>query len=131
MGLFGAGTADAQSARAQTGAQHPSAPIPVVGPGVGESIRISLGESGIQIFPLMLGAAEFGWNVDLESSHEILDAYVEWTQNPPPEPEPETEAEAEPEPRIEAEAVAAPEPPIEAEAEAAPGPEGSPAEVIG
>jgi len=25
----------------------------------------------------MLGGAEFGWNVDLESSHEILDAYVE------------------------------------------------------
>ena len=81
MGLFGAGTADAQSARAQTGAQHPSAPIPVVGPGVGESIRISLGESGIQIFPLMLGAAEFGWNVDLETSHAILDRYVEFGGN--------------------------------------------------
>ena len=26
---------------------------------------------------MILGAAEFGWNVDLESSHAILDAYAE------------------------------------------------------
>ncbi|GAA1986718.1 aldo/keto reductase [Microbacterium pumilum] len=56
---------------------HPSAPIPVQGPPVGDGIRVPLGETGAKIFPLILGGAEFGWNVDLESSHEILDAYVE------------------------------------------------------
>lgn len=56
---------------------HPSAPIPVQGPPVGESIRVRLGEAGADIFPLILGGAEFGWNVDLESSHEIMDAYAE------------------------------------------------------
>jgi aryl-alcohol dehydrogenase-like predicted oxidoreductase len=44
---------------------------------VGEDIRIPLGETGVETFPLMLGAAEFGWNVDLETSHGILDRYVE------------------------------------------------------
>ena len=56
---------------------HPSAPIPVQGPSIGQSVRVSLGESGAEVFPLILGGAEFGWNVDLESSHEILDRYVE------------------------------------------------------
>ncbi|MET0672906.1 MAG: aldo/keto reductase [Microbacterium pygmaeum] len=56
---------------------HPSAPIPVQGPSVGSNVRVDLGESGSKVFPLILGGAEFGWNVDLESSHEILDAYVE------------------------------------------------------
>ena len=40
----------------------------------GSSVRVPLGETGAEIFPLILGGAEFGWNVDLESSHEILDA---------------------------------------------------------
>lgn len=80
MRLFGTGTAD-QSARAHVAAAHPSAPIPVIGPGVGETIRVSLGESGATVFPLMLGAAEFGWNVDLETSHAILDRYVEYGGN--------------------------------------------------
>jgi aryl-alcohol dehydrogenase-like predicted oxidoreductase len=56
---------------------HPSAPIPVQGPSVGSNIRVPLGESGSHVFPLILGAAEFGWNVDLESSHAILDTYAE------------------------------------------------------
>jgi len=56
---------------------HPSAPIPVQGPPIGRGIRVPLGESGAEVFPLILGGAEFGWNVDLESSHEILDTYVE------------------------------------------------------
>lgn len=60
---------------------HPSAPIPVVGPGLGETIRVPLGETGIETFPLMLGAAEFGWNVDLPTSHAILDHYVEFGGN--------------------------------------------------
>ncbi|MGO2745014.1 aldo/keto reductase [Microbacterium sp.] len=80
MRLFGTGTAE-QVARAREASQHPSAPIPVVGPGVGESIRVSLGETDVRTFPLMLGAAEFGWNVDLETSHAILDRYVEFGGN--------------------------------------------------
>ncbi len=58
-------------------AQHPSAPIPVQGPGIGEGVRVALGESGLEVFPLALGGAEFGWNVDLEASHAILDTYAE------------------------------------------------------
>lgn len=80
MRLFNTGTAD-QPARAPAEAEHPSAPIPVVGPGVGESIRVPLGESGVDAFPLVLGAAEFGWNVDLETSHAILDRYLEYGGN--------------------------------------------------
>lgn len=56
---------------------HPSAPIPVQGAPLGQSLRVDLGESGPTIFPLILGGSEFGWNVDLETSHEILDAFVE------------------------------------------------------
>lgn len=56
---------------------HPSAPIPVQGPAVGSNVRVALGEGGPRVFPLILGGAEFGWNVDLESSHAILDTYVE------------------------------------------------------
>ncbi|WP_214465964.1 aldo/keto reductase [Microbacterium flavescens] len=63
--------------RSVTPAVHPSAPIPVQGPPVGQNVRTPLGESGIDVFPLILGGAEFGWNVDLESSHDILDSYVE------------------------------------------------------
>jgi aryl-alcohol dehydrogenase-like predicted oxidoreductase len=44
---------------------------------LGEGVRVPLGDDGTEIFPLILGGAEFGWNVDLESSHEILDTYVE------------------------------------------------------
>lgn len=56
---------------------HPSAPIPVQGPSVGSNVRVEFADTGFAIFPLMLGGAEFGWNVDLESSHEILDTYLE------------------------------------------------------
>ncbi|MFT4258468.1 aldo/keto reductase [Microbacterium sp.] len=81
MRLFGSGAA-APIERAQpTGIEHPSAPIPIVGLGVGERIRVALGETGFETFPLMLGAAEFGWNVDLETSHGILDRYVEFGGN--------------------------------------------------
>ena len=81
MALFGIGSALSSSstdaAPGSTASAHPSAPIPVQGPPVGENIRVALGESGVEVFPLILGGAEFGWNVDLESSHEILDTYVE------------------------------------------------------
>lgn len=81
MRLFGAGPADPRTRPDETGFVHPSAPIPVVGPGVGDGIRVPLGETGLETFPLMLGAAEFGWNVDLETSHAILDHYVEFGGN--------------------------------------------------
>ena len=56
-------------------ATHPSLPIPVQGVPLGESVRTTLGDSGISIFPLILGGAEFGWHVDLAAAHDILDAY--------------------------------------------------------
>lgn len=89
MGFFGvgsavssAGTTGSSSEPAgrtvvQTDLTHPSAPIPVQGAPLGAALRVPLGESGFHVFPLILGGAEFGWNVDLESSHEILDTYVE------------------------------------------------------
>ncbi|WP_091232427.1 aldo/keto reductase [Microbacterium sp. 3J1] len=80
MRLFSVG-AGASDERAPETTEHPSAPIPIVGPGIGESIRVPLGETGHDTFPLMLGAAEFGWNVDLETSHGILDRYVEFGGN--------------------------------------------------
>jgi aryl-alcohol dehydrogenase-like predicted oxidoreductase len=80
MAFFGVGTA-VSSASPETAVTastlHPSAPIPVQGAPIGSSVRVSLGEGGPSVFPLILGGAEFGWNVDLESSHDILDAYVE------------------------------------------------------
>ena len=84
MSVFGVGSAvsgasplAATSALENPPAAHPSAPIPVQGPPLGDGVRVALGESGASVFPLILGAAEFGWNVDLESSHDILDSYVE------------------------------------------------------
>ncbi len=81
MAFFGIGStlssASPEAGRQEPLSAHPSAPIPVQGPPVGRNVRIALGESGVEVFPLILGGAEFGWNVDLESSHEILDTYVE------------------------------------------------------
>lgn len=80
MAVFGVGSAVSSESLPlipAPGAVHPSAPIPVQGPPLGAGIRVPLGETGERIFPLILGGAEFGWNVDLESSHEIMDAYVE------------------------------------------------------
>jgi len=37
----------------------------------------SLGSSGIQIVPLMLGGNVFGWTIDAETSFTILDAFVD------------------------------------------------------
>lgn len=57
-------------------ATHPSAPIPVQGPGIGDAVRVTLGETGLSIFPLILGGGEFGWHVDSGAANAILDAYV-------------------------------------------------------
>ncbi|WP_127472615.1 aldo/keto reductase [Microbacterium sulfonylureivorans] len=81
MGFFGVDSTlsspSPDAAPAVAPGVHPSAPIPVQGPPVGQNVRVALGDSGIDVFPLILGGAEFGWNVDLESSHDILDSYVE------------------------------------------------------
>jgi aryl-alcohol dehydrogenase-like predicted oxidoreductase len=73
------GSADtaATQARMPVPPPHPSAPIPVQGLAVGSGVRTDLGETGLRIFPLMLGGAEFGWTVDLPTSHGILDAYFD------------------------------------------------------
>lgn len=86
MRLFGVGSAVATSVTSGsadgvsldgTGQAHPSAPIPLQGPAVGDLVRTPLGDAGCEVFPLMLGAGEFGWNVDREASHAILNRYVE------------------------------------------------------
>lgn len=79
MSFFGVGTTASSASTASGPARgvHPSSPIPVQGPPIGQNVRVPLGEGGAEIFPLILGGSEFGWNVDLESSHEILDTYVE------------------------------------------------------
>ncbi|MDR6868656.1 aryl-alcohol dehydrogenase-like predicted oxidoreductase [Microbacterium resistens] len=79
MRLFGVGTVG--PAERVEPAGHPSAPIPVVGPGIGTQIRVPLGETGVSAFPLMLGGAEFGWNTDTATSNAILDRYAEFGGN--------------------------------------------------
>ncbi|WP_448257734.1 aldo/keto reductase [Microbacterium aurum] len=80
MGFFGVGTSPTQ-ASPQTGtptvSEHPSAPIPVQGAPLGAAIRVPLGETGFEVFPLILGGAEFGWHVDMAAAHGILDAHRE------------------------------------------------------
>ncbi|OZB89112.1 MAG: hypothetical protein B7X41_04555, partial [Microbacterium sp. 14-71-5] len=77
-----AGSAIGHAAPAATGAPalvtpHPSAPIPVVGPGIGAGLRVPLAETGIRTFPLILGGAEFGWNTDADTALHILDRYAD------------------------------------------------------
>ncbi len=76
MSFFGTGT-ESPTGQGSPPAPHPSAPIPVQGPSIGHGMRVTLGETGLDIFPLMLGGAEFGWNIDLSTSHRIIDRYVE------------------------------------------------------
>lgn len=74
MGFFGVGTT-AASTRPVAVPTHPSAPIPVQGPAIGSTVRVALGETGLRVFPLIIGGAEFGWHVDQAAAHRILDAY--------------------------------------------------------
>ena len=76
MSFFGTGT-NLSAGQASPPAPHPSSPIPVLGPSIGHGMRVTLGETGLEIFPLVLGGAEFGWNIDLSTSHRIIDRYVE------------------------------------------------------
>ncbi|WP_052226918.1 aldo/keto reductase [Microbacterium mangrovi] len=55
---------------------HPSAPIPVQGPAVGTGIRVPLGETGFDVFPLILGGRAFGASVGQHRADATLDAYV-------------------------------------------------------
>lgn len=75
MAVFGVGAATPAGAGAVNPA-HPSAPIPVLGEPLGSTVRVDLGETGMSVFPLILGGGEFGWTVDTASSYEILDTYV-------------------------------------------------------
>lgn len=87
MGFFGVGATPASTrvdgeanvtvTTDASAPEHPSSPIPVQGKPVGAGLRVPLGETGLKIFPLFLGGAEFGWHVDLAKAHRILDAYVE------------------------------------------------------
>ncbi|MCB1298151.1 MAG: aldo/keto reductase [Microthrixaceae bacterium] len=80
MGAFRADApaeSGAPRARAQSAQPHPSTPIPVQGPGVGEGVRTVLGETGLRVFPLILGGSEFGWNLGQPRSSAVLDRYVE------------------------------------------------------
>ena len=64
MAFFGIGSAlssASPSTSHEAAPLHPSAPIPVQGPPVGGNVRVALGETGLKIFPLILGGAEFGW----------------------------------------------------------------------
>ncbi|MDI6944519.1 MULTISPECIES: aldo/keto reductase [Microbacterium] len=56
---------------------HPSAPVPELGPGIGAGLRSPIGTSGVEVFPLMLGGAEFGWNLDRAAGFAVLDRYAE------------------------------------------------------
>lgn len=58
-------------------ADHPSAPIPTVGPGIGSALREPLGETGLEVFGLMLGGGEFGWTIGQQASFAVLDRYTE------------------------------------------------------
>ncbi len=75
MKIFGSGSAGSSLSVAPIA--HPSAPIPVQGPGVGTDVRVPLGDDGPAVFPLILGGAEFGWIVDIDTAHSILDAYLD------------------------------------------------------
>lgn len=75
MGTSGVGTAtDVVASAVQS---NPSSTIDVHGPALGTHVRVALGETGLSIFPLMLGGAEFGWTVDQAHAFEILDRYRE------------------------------------------------------
>lgn len=71
---------EVQAGRATTVAnapsEHPSAPIPVQGPGLGGFLRQRLGDTDLEIFPMMLGGAEFGWTVDQERADALLDHFA-------------------------------------------------------
>ncbi len=76
--MSGSGVGETATPRLRRDRQpHPSAPVALQGPGLGSHVRVPLGETGFDVFPLFLGGGEFGWNVDAHAGYEILDAYAE------------------------------------------------------
>ncbi|MCD2496827.1 MULTISPECIES: aldo/keto reductase [Microbacterium] len=80
--LENGGTMDASAVGAVppasvAGSAHPSHLIDVQAPSVGAAVRVPLGESGLRVFPLLLGGAEFGWTIDRDHAFEVLDRYRE------------------------------------------------------
>jgi aryl-alcohol dehydrogenase-like predicted oxidoreductase len=73
MRLFDVGAAEGRLEATDASALHPSAPIPLA---FSRPVRVPLGDTGLDVFPLILGGAEFGWNADLAASHRILDAFL-------------------------------------------------------
>lgn len=74
MPLFDIGAAGSPVAAPATAPVpvHPSGPIPL---SLARPTLVPLGETGFEVFPLVLGGAEFGWNADEATSHRILDAF--------------------------------------------------------
>jgi aryl-alcohol dehydrogenase-like predicted oxidoreductase len=60
---------------------HPSAPIPVLGDGVGASIRNTVGDSDLEVFPVSLGTSVFGWTAESTASEAILNRYADFGGN--------------------------------------------------
>jgi len=60
---------------------HPSAPIPVLGDGVGSSIRNTVGDSDLEVFPVSLGTSVFGWTAESAASEAILNRYADFGGN--------------------------------------------------
>lgn len=73
--MIGADAVMPQNATPAVGTTHPSAPIPLHGKPLGRLLRRPLGETGMSVFPLVLGAGEFGWHVTPATAHAILDTY--------------------------------------------------------
>ncbi|GGF02883.1 aldo/keto reductase [Mycetocola zhadangensis] len=63
--------------------EHPSAPIQVLGStgGIGASIRRTVGQSDLDVFPLALGTSVFGWTAQSDASAAILNRYYEFGGN--------------------------------------------------
>ncbi|WP_221585680.1 aldo/keto reductase [Microbacterium sp. G2-8] len=56
---------------------HPSAPLPEVGPPIGAGVRSPLGRTGIEVFPLALGTAEFETLAESRVATAVLDRYAQ------------------------------------------------------
>lgn len=57
--------------------EHPSAPLPVVDAPLASEIRVPFGETGLNIFPVILGGGEFAWGADDKASQLILDRFAD------------------------------------------------------
>lgn len=62
---------------------HPSAPIQIQGTtgGIGSSIRRTVGETDLEVFPIALGTSVFGWTAQSDASAAILNRYADFGGN--------------------------------------------------